>query len=58
MRESAKKAKAVIVPELNLGQMIYEVERCSPGVKMVGINRVDGNPIKPVQIIEEIEKIK
>ena len=57
MREAAKRAKAVIVPELNLGQMILEVERCSPGVKMVGINRVDGDPIKPAQIIAEIEKI-
>jgi len=58
VRKTAKKAKAIIVPELSLGQMIYEVERCAPGVKTVGINRVDGEPIKPAQIIEAIEKFK
>ena len=58
VREMAGKVKAIIVPELNLGQMIYEVQRCAPGVEVVGINRVDGEPIKPKQIIEAIAKYK
>jgi len=44
----------VIVPELNLGQYRLEVERLVPdGVKLVGINRVDGELISPVEILEQ-----
>ncbi len=49
-------ARAVIVPEMNLGQIIYEVERCAKGVEVSGIHRVDGEPINPAQILEAIEK--
>jgi 2-oxoglutarate ferredoxin oxidoreductase subunit alpha len=58
LREVAKKVKAIIVPEMNLGQMIYEVERCAGGVEVSGINRVDGEPINPGQILEVIEKYR
>lgn len=58
VREAAKRARAIIVPELSLGQMIYEVERCAPGVKVEGIHRVDGEPIKPAQILDVIKKYK
>jgi 2-oxoglutarate ferredoxin oxidoreductase subunit alpha len=57
VRKAAKGAKAIIVPEMNLGQIIYEVERCANGVEVAGINRVDGEPITPAQILEAIEKI-
>lgn len=57
--ELAKKVKAIIVPELNLGQMVLEVERCSRGAtKVEGIHRVDGEPITPAQILEVIKKYK
>ncbi len=52
----SEKVKAIIVPELNLGQMVLEVERCSKKAKVVGIHRVDGEPINPAQILEEIKK--
>ncbi len=53
----AKKVKAIIVPELNLGQMVLEVERCAAGACAVeGIHRVDGEPINPAQILEVIKK--
>ncbi len=55
----AKRVKAIIVPEMNLGQMVLEVERCSRGAtEVVGIHRVDGEPITPSQIIEAIKKYK
>ncbi|MDH4226616.1 MAG: 2-oxoacid:acceptor oxidoreductase subunit alpha [Deltaproteobacteria bacterium] len=57
VRKLAKNARAFIVPELNLGMMRYEVERCAEGADIVPINRVDGEPIKPQQIIDEIEKL-
>lgn len=57
VRELAKRVKAIIVPELNLGQMVLEVERCAGGAcKVEGIHRVDGEPITPAQILEIIKK--
>lgn len=57
IKELSKKVKAIIVPELNLGQMVLEVERCAGGACAVeGIHRVDGEPITPAQILEVIKK--
>lgn len=56
VKELSKRVKTIIVPELNLGQMVLEVERCSKNADVVGIHRVDGEPITPAQILEEIKK--
>lgn len=51
--------KFIIVPELNLGQIIYEVERASKGkTEVVGVNRVDPEPITPQQILDKILEFK
>jgi 2-oxoglutarate ferredoxin oxidoreductase subunit alpha len=56
--ELADQAKAIIVPEMNLGQMILEVERVIKGAcALHGIGRVDGEPINPAQIIEKIKEV-
>jgi len=54
----SKRVKAIIVPEMNLGQMVLEVQRCSKTAEVVGIHRVDGEPINPGQIIEAIKRFK
>ncbi len=55
----ASRVKAIIVPELSLGQIIYEVERCVKGkCKVEGIFRVDGDPITPTQIFDKIKEVK
>ncbi|MFQ5465792.1 MAG: 2-oxoacid:acceptor oxidoreductase subunit alpha [Thermodesulfobacteriota bacterium] len=57
VRELAARARAIIVPEMNLGQMSLEVERCAAGrCEVEGIHRVDGEPINPGQIMAAIEK--
>ncbi len=56
--ELSKKVKAIIVPEMNLGQMVLEVQRVSKKAEVVGIHRVDGEPINPGQIFEQIKKFK
>ncbi len=56
--ELSKRVKAIIVPEMNLGQMTLEVERCSKKADVVGIHRVDGEPITPAQILDAIKKHK
>jgi 2-oxoglutarate ferredoxin oxidoreductase subunit alpha len=56
--EMAGRVKAIVVPELNLGQMAREVElasRCTVPVHRLG--RVDGNPIPPQQLVEKIREV-
>ncbi|MCK4537377.1 MAG: 2-oxoacid:acceptor oxidoreductase subunit alpha [Candidatus Krumholzibacteria bacterium] len=56
--EMAKKVKAIIVPEMNLGQMAREVElasRCEAPILKLG--RVDGNPILPDQIVKMVKEV-
>jgi len=55
----AKQAKAIVVPEMNLGQMVLEVERVAKGACEIGfIGRVDGEPINPGQIIDKVKEVK
>jgi 2-oxoglutarate ferredoxin oxidoreductase subunit alpha len=54
-----KKVKAIIVPELNLGQMNLEVERVVKGAcPVISIGRVDGEPINPGQIMDKVKEVK
>jgi 2-oxoglutarate ferredoxin oxidoreductase subunit alpha len=51
-------ARAIIVPEMNLGQLVREFERAVCGrAKVVPINRVDGEAISPRQILEAIAEL-
>jgi len=58
VRELAEIAKTIIVPEMNLGQYILEVERVA-GEKchIEGINRADGEIITPEQILDRIKGV-
>jgi len=54
----AQRVKAFIVPEVNLGQMILEVERASHrDMPIVGINHVGGVPIPPHEIFHKIKEV-
>jgi len=45
--------KRVIVPEMNMGQYIQEIQRLIPAeVKVVGVNKMDTTLISPDEIIE------
>jgi 2-oxoglutarate/2-oxoacid ferredoxin oxidoreductase subunit alpha len=57
-RKAIKKAKHIIVPEMNAGQLILEIERlASAKQKPVGINRIDGEVIDPSDILKKIEEL-
>lgn len=59
IRALAGHAKAMIVPEMNLGMTIHEVRRCVEGrVPVSGIFRVDGEPISPKQIFARIQEVR
>jgi len=54
----ARDVSHIIVPELNLGQFAHEVEWAVCGkTEVVKLNRVDGEPIRPAQILELIERV-
>lgn len=56
--ELGKQVKAIVVPEMNLGQMILEVERIvKSDCALAGVNRVDGDPLTPTQIIEQVKEV-
>lgn len=54
----ADSAKAIIVPEMNLGQLVREFERAVCGrTQVVPVNRVDGEAITPRQIFEVVAEL-
>ncbi len=58
VRRLAGRVHTIVVPELNLGQIRYEVERLSAGrARVQGINRADGLHIAPEQILAVIQQV-
>jgi 2-oxoglutarate ferredoxin oxidoreductase subunit alpha len=56
--ELAEQGKAIVVPEMNLGQMIFEVDRVSQGkCKIAGVHRVDGEPVNPGEIMAKVKEV-
>ena len=52
----AQQLNAIIVPELNLGQVAHEVEHAVKGkVEVHRVNKINGEPIHPKEILEKIE---
>jgi len=55
IRELAKRVKAFVVPELNLGQMVYEVERAAAGqAKVIPVSHAGGSVHDPQTILKAI----
>jgi 2-oxoglutarate ferredoxin oxidoreductase subunit alpha len=57
IRELAKRVSAFVVPEINMGQMIREVERCAAGqTRVLGVNRPGGDILDPEKVLEAIKR--
>jgi len=55
IRELAAKVKAFVVPELNLGQMVHEVERAAAGqAKTFAVSHAGGGVHRPEDILKAI----
>jgi 2-oxoglutarate ferredoxin oxidoreductase subunit alpha len=53
-----RQVRAVLVPELNMGQMSREVKRVNQGItKVETLNRIDGNLITPGEMVERLIKM-
>jgi 2-oxoglutarate/2-oxoacid ferredoxin oxidoreductase subunit alpha len=56
IRQLAKIAKAFVVPELNMGQIVLEVERCAGGVKTISVPHAGGAVHQPQVILDAIRE--
>ena len=57
IRQVAKGIRAFVVPEINLGQIAREVERCAAGQAQVfGANRAGGDILEPEKVLDVIRK--
>jgi 2-oxoglutarate/2-oxoacid ferredoxin oxidoreductase subunit alpha len=57
IRELARRTKAFVVPELNLGQMVREVERCAGGkAKTILVPHAGGSVHRPEEIFAAIQE--
>jgi 2-oxoglutarate ferredoxin oxidoreductase subunit alpha len=55
IRRLAKKIRAFVVPEINMGQIRYEVERCAAGQAFViGVNSAGGDVLEPQRVLRRI----
>lgn len=54
LRQLATRAQHILVPELNRGQMLREVQRVAPSA--VGHNRTDGEVITPLELWEHMRE--
>jgi 2-oxoglutarate ferredoxin oxidoreductase subunit alpha len=58
IRELAARVKAFVVPELNLGQMVREVERAAAGLaKTVLVSHAGGSVHRPEDILKAIMEV-
>jgi len=58
VEQAAAAAKAVIVPELNLGQLINEVKRVVNGrTGVYGVNKVETKIITPYEIMDRVKEV-
>ncbi|MEJ2038255.1 MAG: pyruvate flavodoxin/ferredoxin oxidoreductase, partial [Desulfosarcinaceae bacterium] len=54
IREKAAAHERVIVVEMNLGQYVREIQRVLPEKKITFLGQMNGEMIKPAQIVEVI----
>ncbi len=58
IRRLSQSVKGFVVPEINAGQIILEVERCaSDKNKILGVNRLGGDIIPPEEILEALWQV-
>ncbi len=58
LRELCKNCRAVIVAELNMGQVIHQVRRAlPPEIEVHPLQRYDGEILTPMQLVEKLEEV-
>ena len=58
VKELSKKVRAILVPEMNLGQLILEVQRfVNDDIILKGVNKIGGVPLTVEEILREIRGV-
>ncbi|MBO8169276.1 MAG: 2-oxoacid:acceptor oxidoreductase subunit alpha [Thermoanaerobacteraceae bacterium] len=58
LRKHLDNVKTIVVPELNMGQLVGEVERAAAGtVSVIPLNRYDGELITPAEIVAKVREV-
>ncbi len=57
LKAATKGAKAVVVPEMNQGQMVLEVERLLKNKSVHGLGKIDGEAITPAEIVTRVTEV-
>ncbi len=58
MKELSKNVRAILVPEMNLGQLILEVQRyVNDNIVIKGVNKIGGVPLRVDEILREIRGV-
>ena len=57
LETATRSARAVLVPEMNQGQLVLEVERLLRNKPVTGLNRIDGTAITPAEIAAKVEEL-
>ena len=55
VRQLALRSRAVLVPEMNRGQVLREVQRVAPQAQ--GYHRTDGEVIVPTEIHQTMQEV-
>jgi 2-oxoglutarate/2-oxoacid ferredoxin oxidoreductase subunit alpha len=56
--ETASKVKQILVPEMNLGQLVLEIDRAAHGkCPVISYQQANGELFTPLQILNQIKKI-
>jgi 2-oxoglutarate ferredoxin oxidoreductase subunit alpha len=57
IRQLATSIRAFVVPEINIGQMMREVERCTAGrARVFGVHRLGGDILEPDKVLNAIRE--
>jgi 2-oxoglutarate ferredoxin oxidoreductase subunit alpha len=57
IRKLAPKVRGIVVPEINMGQIVREVERCSAGqTAVIGVHRPGGDVLEPIEVLNAIRR--
>ncbi|MCD6249983.1 MAG: 2-oxoacid:acceptor oxidoreductase subunit alpha [candidate division Zixibacteria bacterium] len=58
LREMCGKCRAVVVAELNMGQIVHEVRRAlPPDIEVHELQRYDGEILTPMQLVNKLEEV-
>ncbi|NLC12399.1 MAG: 2-oxoacid:acceptor oxidoreductase subunit alpha [Firmicutes bacterium] len=57
LKKAALDAEKILVPEMNLGQLVYEVERILKEKEVFGLHKSNGQPLFVREIVDKVKEV-